>query len=168
MGDYPTLNGVAQSWADLTITIDVYGAAQIDAEDVKDISWKRSVERGEQRKTGGQLRARTAGQASYECTITFYASGYHKLIAALGAAAVAGGYVDSTGAAQLSKVGWSTLVQHAPEGVDKPRKVSIQGCSLDEDGSDMSEGTDADTMATNVSPRRIETTDENGVRAVLV
>jgi hypothetical protein len=71
------------------------------------------------------------------------------------------------GEVELSKVGWDVVVQHRPEGVDKPRKVEILGCQWTEDGSDMSEGTDSDTMATNPSPRRIVTTDENGIRAIL-
>lgn len=163
---YPTLNGVVQSWADLTVTCGIYGGISIEAEDIKDISWKRTLEQGEQRKTGGQLRGKTAGQASYEATVTWYASGYWKMVAGLGAAASAAGYVVD-GEVELSKIGWDINVQHKPQGIDKPRRVEILGCQWTEDGSDMSEGTDADTMATNPSPRRIVTIDENGLRAVL-
>ena len=163
---YPTLNGVAQSWADIAVTCSIYDGLDIEAEDIKDISWKRTLEQGEQRKTGGQLKARTAGQAGYEATITWYASGYWKMVNALGAAAESAGY-ETNGEYELSKVGWDVTVQHTPEGVDKPRKVELLGCQWTEDGSSMAEGTDADTMSTNPNPRRIVTVDENGRRAVL-
>jgi len=163
---YPTLNGVAQSWADCVVTAGIYGGLSIDAEDIKDISWKRTLEQGEQRKTGGQLKGKTAGQAGYEASITWYASGYWKMVAALGAAAQAAGYVKD-GEVELSRVGFDIVVQHTPAGVDKPRGVEILGCQWTEDGSDMAEGVDADTMSTNPSPRRIVTIDENGLRAVL-
>jgi len=163
---YPTLNGYSQSWTDIAITVNLYGDLSIDFADIVDISWKRTLEQGEQRNTGGSLVARTGGRASYECTVTFWSSGYWKMVAALGAAAVKTNKTKN-GIAELSRVGFDIVVQHTPEGVDRPRMVEILGCQWTEDGSDMAESTDADKMAINPNPRLIVTTDQNGLKSVL-
>lgn len=77
--EYPILDGIAPSWADLKLTISGYnGGETIETKDISAFSTGTTLEIGEQRGTGGQLRRRTRGQSTHEASITFFVPGYRK------------------------------------------------------------------------------------------
>src|ERR1044071_8644261 len=96
----PLLDGVAPSWADISVRISpsaggggvagaVIGAVAnavvgnlLELGDIKAINTGTSVDLGEQRE-GGRVIKRTRGSVSYEASMTLYASGWQKLVKGL-------------------------------------------------------------------------------------
>jgi hypothetical protein len=151
---YPTFDGEAQSWADIKVTLQPYGGAELAAGSISDVSLGVSVERGEQRSAGGALVALTGGQETCEGSITWYADGWDAAQEALAAVAIAKGWVDGNGTARIGKVPFDVVIQH--ELVDGSiRQVDMKGCRLNGHSSDFTEGTDADKIETPVSVMRI-------------
>ena len=92
--DYPILNGVAPSWADIIVRATPEGGALLDVKDIAAINTSCTVEVGEQRgASGGRVIRRTTGSVSYEASMTLYRSGYQKLLRNLVAAAEASNLV---------------------------------------------------------------------------
>lgn len=164
---YPTLDGFAQSWADIVVTASPYGGGQINVEDISDISCERTVETGEQRKTGGDLVATTVGSAKYTAKSTFYASGYEALLDELAKQAIAMGRVTAGGEAQVSLVRFDILIQHTVIGTTDIRKKEIMGCRIIKDAFSGSEGNDPDKLEIDLHPMRIVYT-VKGKRIVLL
>lgn len=148
---YPSLNGVAQSWADIKITINVPGGAAVPVTDIANIKYSRTVARGEQRGVGMEIKKRTRGQRSYSGGITFYAEGKYTLRAALlPLAPIIGGRPD------LSGVAFDILVQHAVTPTSPIREVQMLGCFIDEESGDHSEGSDVDKYEVVLSVGSVE------------
>lgn len=80
--DNPLLNGFAPSWCDIAVRVSPSGASLIEIGDIAAIDYNASLEIGEQRE-GGRVVNRTRGASSYEASMTLYASGWQKLLAAL-------------------------------------------------------------------------------------
>lgn len=140
---YPTLNGEAQSWANISAKATLYDGPSIDLSDIAGLDWDVAIERGIQRRTDGQIKARTRGQATPTAKVTFYADGCQVFLSKLIDIAIAKGYVDS-GEALYGMVGFDIIVNHTPLGGDGIRTVEILGCVLAKDAASHSEGTDAD------------------------
>ncbi len=149
--EYPTVNGVATSWADIVVTGTPEGGPQIDIKDIAAISTSRTVEVGEQRgASGGRVTRRTTGQVSYEGSITFYRSGYQKFLRSMVAAAKAQGLVRGNQIA-ISPVVFGLQIQHTPLGSDEIYDRRAKGCRVLGDTLDAAEGTDADQIEVPLS-----------------
>lgn len=147
--DYPTLNGEAQSWSNVSATLTPNGGTALDTKDFSDISWSRSLEVGEQRgASGGRVMRRTVGQVSYESSITLYASGYERLIAALKEIAPTRG-----NQALISLVAFDLQIFHTPviDAEETIREVKLKGCRVLSDSFSGAEGTDADKVEVGIS-----------------
>lgn len=166
--DFPTLNGEAQGWFNAQIFVQGYGGVELAAADLKDISWSETVEVGEQRSTGGRLKARTVGQNKCEAKATWYADGYDAFITNLATIANALGRVDSSGAAQISLVGFDILIQHTPLDQSWITEKKIMGCRMLSDSGQSGEGTDAETVETGLNPTRIMRKTKSGLWVVLL
>lgn len=166
--NFPTLNGEAQSWANIAVIVQGYGGTELTAADLKDLSWSETVEVGEQRSTGGKLKARTVGQNKCEAKATFYADGYDALLENLAAIAVARGFVDPTGAAKVSLVGFDVLIQHTPMDQSYLVEKKLEGCRLLSDSGSHSEGTDAETIEVGLNPVRVSRKTKAGTWVVLL
>lgn len=153
--EFPTLNGIAPSWADLKITGLVYDGEDIDVEDVSDISWSDPIEIGVQRGTGGSIRRRTTGQSTPEASMTLYRSGWRKLKRALAAKAPSKG-----GRKRIGVVGFDILVQHTPPGESEIYKVKIEGCRIKGRSMSMTEGVDPDKVEVPLFPIAVVEIDE--------
>jgi hypothetical protein len=151
---YPTLQGEAQSWANISAKATLYDGPSIDLSDIAGLSWENPVERAVQRRTDGQIKARTRGQATPTAKVSFYADGAQTFIEKLIDIAIAKGYVDN-GEALYGMVGFDILVQHTPLGTTSIRQVEILGCCLSKDAADHAEGTDADKNELELSVVRI-------------
>lgn len=146
--EYPSLNEIEPSWADISITITPYEGTVLEMSEIAGISWSRSVEVGERRGTsGGRVMARTTGEISFEASMTVYRSGYRKLLQTLMANASERG-----GQKRVGLVGFDILIQHTPPNSDAVFTTTIKGCRLLGDSSDMSEGTDAQQLEITLNP----------------
>ena len=141
--EYPILQGEAQSWANIMVRATLYDGPQIELADIAAISWENPVERGLQRRTNGQVKARTRGQSSPTAKLSFYADGAQNFIDQLITIASAKGYVDN-GEALYGMVNFDIVIQHQMIGESEIRQVELLGCCLGKDMADHSEGTDAD------------------------
>ena len=137
--EYPSLNEIEPSWADIQIAITPYDGAELNMNEIAGINWSRSVEVGERRGTsGGRVMARTTGAVSYE------------LLQALMANAPERG--DQL---RVGLVGFDIIIQHTPPNSDSVYTTKIKGCRLLGDSSDQSEGTDAQQLEITLNPLEI-------------
>ncbi len=144
---YPLLNGVAPSWADLSVTIQLYSGPSIKTADIAGLSWSDSVEVGTQRGTsGGRKLKRTTGQYDCEGSITFYnGEGYEAFETALAAK-------DK----RISLVVFDVMVQHTPPNSTQIYTVKLVGCRMLGRGSDPAEGSDPDQIEVPLSVMLVE------------
>lgn len=140
--DYPILNGIAPSFADIALKITPDGGPILDTKDFAALSDGRSIEVGEQRgASGGRVMRRTAGQISNEASITFYRSGYQKFYRELAKLAPTRGNQKV-----LRFVHFSVQIQHTPIGDFEVYDRRWRGVHILGDGLNAAEGTDADQI----------------------
>lgn len=148
--EYPTLNDVEPSWADVTFSMPIYGGETVTTNDIAAVKWSDKVDVGLVRGTnGGRKSKRTTGQYDCDASITFYRSGWDKFRLALAA-------INS----KIALVGFDVLVQHTPPGSNKVFNVKITGCRVTGRSNDMSESADADKVEVPLNPMLIE---EDGI-----
>lgn len=146
VAEYPTLNEVAPSWSDLSLSFPIYGGQTVKLADIAAVKWSDNVEVGMYRGTsGGRKLRRTTGQYDCEASVTFYKSGWKAFQAALAA-------INP----KISLVGFDILIQHTPPGSAEIFNVVIKGCRVMGRSADMAEGTDADKIEIPVNPMLIE------------
>jgi len=146
ISEYPTLNEVAPSWADIRITLPIYGGQSIDTTDIASLKWSDKVSPGLVRGTsGGKKKARTVGDYECEATVTFYRAGW--ILFRDGLIAIS---------KQLTLVGFDIIVQHTPPASTQIFKVKIAGCRVVGRTADMAEGSDADKIEIPLDVMRIE------------
>ena len=164
---YPTLNGIAQSWADIAVTGLIVDGPVLDLEDIVDISWERTVDIGEQKTPAGVIVARTTGAPSYTAKLTLYASGKRKLETGLADTAAAKGFTRG-GALQVALVAFNISIDHTLAGETAIRKARIEGARIKKDSADHKQGTDPDQSPVELSIVRVVTIDDKGREVVLV
>lgn len=148
---YSSLVETASSWSDIAVSITPEDKAKLDATDIAAISHSGTIERGEQRgASGGRVKMRTTGSASYEGSITFYRSGLRKFIRALIDAAPE--YAIRGNQIRIGLIKFDIDIQHSPPGVVDISHHRMKGCSLNGYTDDMAEGNDADQIEIPVSP----------------
>jgi len=149
--DYPVLDGVAPSWADIVVKAVPNGAALIEMKDISAINTGVTVEVGEQ-KAGGRVMKTTTGEVSYESSITFYREGYQKFLRGL----IAASDVGKRGDQRLSSlVHFSVQVQHTPPGSTEIFEYRLKGCRALGRSLNGAEGTDADTVEVTLHVKEI-------------
>lgn len=150
--EYPTLNGVAPSWADIKTTINISGGQTFTDIDYKSFKWSSKVERGEQRgASGGRVMKRTTGSKTDEGSCEFYKSGLRKLLKAI----IGSTGVYTRGNEQLvSLVSFDIIIQHSPPGEVEIYEEAMYGCQLSSFESSMAEGNDAEVVPMDLSPMR--------------
>lgn len=136
--DYPVLDGIAPSWADINVRLSPQSGNLIEMGDIAAISTASSVELGEQRE-GGIVIKRTRGSLSQEASITLYASGYQKMLRGLrdGMPTNGKGQRLSSLAHFLIHVVWT------PPGSTDLLEYKVKGCRMIGRTIDASEGDDA-------------------------
>ena len=148
--EYPTLNEVEPSWADIKLSFPVYGGETVITNDIAGVKWSDKVDVGVVRGTnGGRKTKRTTGLLDNDASVTFYRSGwaaFRKVLAAKNP--------------RISLVGFDILIQHTPPGSTEVFNVKIAGCRITGRSGDMAEGADADKIEIAVNPMLIE---EDGI-----
>lgn len=147
--DFPVLDGIAPSWADLILKISPTGAAVLKTSDVKSINTGVKVEIGEQR-AGGRLMKRTTGDEKSEASITFYQEGWQKLLRALKDIAPKRGNQRLIGL-----VPFDVQMQFTPPGSAEIFECRLKGCRTAGRTLNPAEGTEANTVEVPVSVTQI-------------
>lgn len=160
--DYPVLDGIAPSWADINVRVSPNGGNLIEMGDISAINTGSTVEIGEQ-KEGGRVIKRTRGSSKYEAGWTLYASGYQKLLRGLVAAAPS----NAKGQKLLSLAHFLVHVIWTPPGSTDLLEYKIKGCRVLGRTVDSSEGDDAQQIEMSLST--IEVVDViDGVEVIMV
>ena len=148
---YPTLNGFAPSWADVSATITGEDIATLETADFAALNHSSLVEEGKQRgASGGRVLRRTVGTLTDEASVTYYKTGLMSLIRKLAAAA------PSRGNQKLvSLVFFDVLIQQTPPGSVEIFTVKWKGCRMIGDTAAMAEGVDADQIEVPMSVGQI-------------
>ncbi len=159
--DFPSINGVSPSWADVAIRLTPTGGSLVTMGEIKSIKSSRKREVGYQRE-GGRPIKRTTGSISYECELELYLDGYHKLIDALSA--------NATTVGNQKLLGLSTFLINQQWSIPNDSRIferRIKGCMLLGDSLDASEGTDAQTITLPCDPIQICDV-KDGVEYILI
>jgi hypothetical protein len=144
--EYPTLNEVAPSWADIKITLPIYNGNSVEPSDIASIKWSDKVSPGVVRGTsGGRKKARTVGDYECEASITFYRNGWEQFREGLAAKSK-----------QITLVGFDILIQHTPPGSAAVLKTKVVGCRVIGRTADMAEGSEADKIEVPIDVMRVE------------
>lgn len=143
--DYPTLDGIAPSWADVSVRLKGSETVLLDMRDIKSISTGRKVDEGVQ-KAGGRVMQRTSGEGSQDASCTLYQSGYIKLIRNLSKVAPKRGNI-----ALIRFVHFGIDFQYTPPGSTEIFERRLKGCFVKEDDMNGSEGSDAATVDVTLS-----------------
>ena len=162
--EFPVLEGVAPSWADVGFRFSITGAPLLEMIDIKSLSSGRSVEVGEQRgASGGRVLKRTTGAEKNEASATLYYDGFIKLVDALSGVAPLRG--DER---VLSLVHFDVQYQFTPPGSTRIYDRRLLGCRYLGDTLAASEGTDAQPVDIMLNPLRIIQINSNGEKTVLL
>lgn len=144
--DYPTLNGVEPSWADISVDIPIYGSVTLTIKELAGLKWSDKVDVGVVRGTnGGRKTKRTTGQLDNDASAIFYRSGWKTFSEQL-----------ATINKKISLVGFDIIVQHTPPGVDDIFKVKIAGVRVVGRSADHAEGVDPDKIEIALNTMSIE------------
>lgn len=140
--EYPVLDGIAPSWADIIIKATPQGGPLIEMKDIAAIKTGVTVEVGEQKgASGGRTLKRTTGQKKDEASLTLYYTGFQKLLRALALIA------PSRGNQRLvSLVHFGIQVQFTPPGDTEIYEYRIKGARLLGRTLDAQEGVDAQKL----------------------
>lgn len=138
--DYPVLDGIAPSWADIEVNATPNGASLIKMKDIQAINTNSTLEIGEQRgASGGRVMKRTTGSKTDEASWTLYRTGYQNLARSLMAIAPVRGNQRLIGL-----VHFLVQVSHTPPGIDEIFEYRLKGCRVSGRQLNAAEGTDAE------------------------
>lgn len=140
--DFPSMNQVESSWADISCGFDIAGGELIDETDIAGIKFDDKVNVGTRKGlSGGLITGSTAGEVESNLTITFYRGGLRKLQKALAAKAP-----TRRGQKAIALVFWNMIVQSTPVGSDEIYEHRFKACRLLGRGYDFKEGSDSDKV----------------------
>lgn len=149
--DFPVLDGIAPSWADIDAKMIPNGGTLIAMKDIQAINTNTTVEVGEQRgASGGRVMRRTTGAKTDEASMTVYATGYQTMVRNLMQAAPVRGNQRL-----ISLVHSLLVVQHTPPGSDEIFEYRLKGLRVLGRTKNSTEGTDAETVEVALSVAEI-------------
>jgi hypothetical protein len=144
--DFPVLDGIAPSWADINVRISPTGGNLIEMGDIAAINTDWAVEEGQQRE-GGRVLKRTSGSLEQNGSITLYASGYQKFLRGLKSAMP----LNAKGQRRASLAFFLIHVVYTPPGSTDLLEYKAKGCRMLGRTIDASEGTDAQQVEVPLS-----------------
>jgi hypothetical protein len=153
--EYPVLDGIAPSWADLSVKLTGADITLLEMRDIKAINTGRSVEVGAQRgATGGRKKKRTTGQADEEASWTLYRDGFQRMLRTLKAAAESKGYVRGN-EVLISLVHFDIIWFMTPPGDPDIYERRVYGARVIGDTMNSAEGSDAQEVEVPLSVAKI-------------
>lgn len=158
--EYPSLNGVEPSWADIGLQFPIHkGAIWKPGPAFAAVNWSDTVEVGEAPgANGGRKWRRTTGSYGCEASVTLYRSGWQAFRQELKAKS-----------RKLSLVGFDLIIQHTPPeetGDTGIYIVKILGCRITGRSLSHAEGTDADKIEIALNPMIVEELDPGETEGV--
>ena len=160
--DFPVLDGIASSWADINCQASPTGGQLITLKDIAKVTRKRTVSVGEQiGASGGRVTKHTTGSVKYELAITFYRDGYNLFIERLAALAPTRGNQKA-----IRFVTFLFQVHHTPVGSDQILHWKAKGCFPMGDSLDHAEGDTADQLECSIGCKEIVDVLEDGTEVV--
>ncbi len=148
---FPVYDGIAPSWADISVLAEVGGGPLLDMKDIQAINTGTTLELGEKRgASGGRVIQRTTGAVSQEASMTLYLSGYQKMQRALKAKAPKRGKQRA-----VSLVHFNIQIKFTPPGDVEIYQTIIKGCRVAGRTLNATEGTDAQLIEVPLNPIEI-------------
>lgn len=140
--DYPLVDNIVPSWADINVKATPKGGALIQTKDIAAVKRGRTVSVGEQQgASGGRVMAYTSGTVKYTFSWTLYRSGFAQLLEQIVPLAPTRG-----NQAKIRFVHMGVNVQHTPPGATRIYEWRAKGVFLMGDTMDAGEGDDADKV----------------------
>jgi len=131
--EYPTINGIEPSWADVSFSKLIYDGPTVQTNDIAAFKLSDKVTVGVKKGTsGGRILARTVGDLESDASITYYLGGWRKMMRALAAKNK-----------KISLVGFDVTCMFSPPGEADIFKFKIIGARVIGRTLDMAEGSDA-------------------------
>ncbi len=137
--DFPVLDGIAPSWADLSINFKGANSPKLEMKDLASVESTAKIEIGKLRGlSGGKVTRTTTGASDYEGKLGLYQSGFVGLLDNLSGSMQRRGelYVYGTVFFDIQQF-WT------PFGTDEIFEKQINGCRILGDTLASAEGTDA-------------------------
>lgn len=148
---FPILDGIAPSFADISVTSTMTGGPLLEIGDIKSINTGMSMEIGEQRgASGGRVIYTTTGNVKNECAMVLYATGFNKFLRALIALAPTRGDEYLT-----SFVHFGLQCIWTPPGMNEKFEFQVQGCRYVGRQWNAAEGVDAQSIDVALNPKKI-------------
>lgn len=154
--NYPVLDGIAPSWADITTKIQANGAPLFTADQVSAMTGSRKVEVGSQEgQSGGREVKRTTGRVKQEASITFYRDGYDLFLEMLAQVAETLPGLQRGNELLVSLVHFDVQILHTPPLSSKIYERRWYGARMIGDTAAHKEGVEADTIEVPLSVIKI-------------
>jgi hypothetical protein len=145
--DYPVLDGIEPSWADVKIEAEIFDGPLIDMKDIQSINTSRSLDIGVSRgASGGRKKRRTTGQGDEEASWTLYRTGFQNLLRNLMSVAPVRGNQRL-----VSLVHFNISYSYSPPGSTEIFERKILGCRISGDTMNDAEGSDPQTVEVPLS-----------------
>jgi hypothetical protein len=138
--DFPVLDGISPSWADIIMKMAAPGAPVFECKDIKAVNTGVSIEVGEHRR-GGRLYKRTTGSSKSDGSITVYRDAWDQWLENIGSLMPTRGNQRIYGL-----VHFGLQIQHTPPGSVKIFERRLKGCRIMGSTFNGSEGIDADVI----------------------
>jgi hypothetical protein len=137
--DFPILDGVTPSWADVNITLRGAETPALTVKDIASVESTSTLEIGEmQGASGGKVIRRTTGASKYEGKLGLYLSGFVGLLENLGPSMPTRG-----GKRVFGVVHFDIITQWTPLGSVAIYEKRLLGCRIGGETLAAAEGTDA-------------------------
>lgn len=149
--EFPTINGVEPSYADVKFEFGIYSGPLIQTNDIAGFKFSDKVTVGLKKGTsGGRIMARTVGDLESDASIIFYLGGWRKL---------SRGLAPIAPQKRISLVAFDILTKFTPPGEIDIYKFKIVGARVIGRSFDIAEGSDAQKVEIPISVIRIEEDD---------
>lgn len=143
--EFPIYNGIAPTWADVSVTANVYGGKLIDMADIYAVKLDPAVDVGEQHR-GGRTVRRGSGQGKNTGELTVYRSAYQAFLRQIADIAPV-----QNGQRIITLVHFDIIVHHTPPGDTEIYQREGRGCRIVGNGLDGQEGVDPDKLTLPLS-----------------
>jgi hypothetical protein len=142
--DFPVINGIVPSWADINVKASPAGAPLITMDQIASVKRGRTVDIGEQEgASGGRVMQRTSGKQKDTFSWTLYRSGHSALLESLMSSPQAQTRGNQVA---IGCVHFGVQVQHTPPGSVKVFEWRAKGVRLAGDDMESAEGVDPDKV----------------------
>lgn len=147
--EFPTLDGITPSWADVVVALTIGGASLLPMNKIAAINTSTTVEVGKQM-AGGRVMKRTTGALSDEASMTLYYGGLPELLRGLAP------YAPTRGNQRLvGLVNFGVQIQYLPPGADEIFDIRLKGCRLLGLSANGAEGTDPNKVEIALNPMQV-------------